>query len=238
MARQAKKPLWSRILWLVILAAALAYVEASVVVYLREVLVPAREEVFPRHLRQPLPLLSKQQLDAAGGSVPSFLALEMIRELAALAVLAAAAAGFRRRRGEFMGLFFLGFGVWDLLYYAFLKLQMDWPASLATWDVLFLIPVPWVAPVWAPMAVAGTLTIAGLAALARPGRTMSPGAKIAASVLTLAGACLILVSFCWRWTEAIGGVPARFDWPWFLAGWILAAAGLAWTLTRPPAPRL
>ena len=58
------------------------------------------------------------------------------------------------------------------------------------------------------------------------------------SVAALAGICLILVSFCWRWHEAIGRVPTRFDWPWFLAGWILLTAGLIWMLSRPSRPRL
>ena len=43
------------------------------------------------------------------------------------------------------------FGIWDLSYYGALKLLLNWPPSLLTWDVLFLIPVPWVAPVLAPM---------------------------------------------------------------------------------------
>ena len=220
-----------------VLAVALAHIEASVVVYLREALVDARA-VFPDHLREPVPLLSKQQLQAASGNVPSLLGLELVRELTALAVLAAAAVGFSRRRGEFGGMFLVGFGLWDIFYYVFLKAQIGWPASLATWDVLFLIPVPWLAPVWAPLLVATTLTIAGLATLARPVRRMSARSRLGCWIVILSGACLILVSFCWRWRQGIGRMPARFDWPWFMAGWILMVVGMVWMLSRPSRPRL
>src|SRR5947208_245144 len=58
----------------------------------------------------------------------------------------------------------IAFGVWDIFYYVFLKVMCGWPHSLADWDILFLLPLPWWGPVWAPMAIAllmiawGTLT--------------------------------------------------------------------------------
>ena len=239
MARQTRSPLWARALCMLVLAGGLAYTEASVVVYLREVLVPARQQAFEASVvREPIPLLSYGQLQAAGGSIPSFLLLEMARELTPLAVLLAAAVGFRRRRGQAAGFFLLGFAVWDMLYYAALKLLMDWPASLTTWDVLFLIPVPWVAPVWAPLAVSATLLIAAMVLLKRPQRRITRAGRVVAGLVMLAGAALILASFFMRWTEAVGGVPATFDWPWFLAGWVLGTAALAWVLSRPMARRL
>ena len=45
------------------------------------------------------------------------------------------------------------FGAWDLSFYATLRVLTGWPASLMTWDLLFLIPVPWVGPVLAPSIV-------------------------------------------------------------------------------------
>jgi hypothetical protein len=44
--------------------------------------------------------------------------------------------------------FLVVFGTWDLSFYAFLKLLFDWPDSLLTWDLLFLIPVPWARRCW------------------------------------------------------------------------------------------
>jgi hypothetical protein len=63
------------------------------------------------------------------------------------------------------GVFFLWtFAFWDLFYYVSLYILIKWPPSLRTTDVLFLIPVPWIAPVWFPVAVSSLtiLIIAGL----------------------------------------------------------------------------
>lgn len=39
--------------------------------------------------------------------------------------------------------FLLSFAIWDLCYYIFLKILLNWPESIFTWDILFLIPIPW-----------------------------------------------------------------------------------------------
>ena len=52
-----------------------------------------------------------------------------------------------RRAREWIAAFVVCFGVWDIAFYLSLKLLLDWPASLFTWDILFLLPVPWVGPV-------------------------------------------------------------------------------------------
>ncbi|OPX21529.1 MAG: hypothetical protein B1H04_06480 [Planctomycetales bacterium 4484_123] len=233
---------WSRLAALVVLAAALAYIEASVVVYLRQAITPVRrkylQRTFPMAISEPLPLLSLDQLRQAGPPVDSFLLLEQLREAAALAVLAAAAVGLRHRGGEGLAFFLIGFAVWDGLYYAFLKLLIDWPASLGTWDVLFLIPVPWLAPVWAPLLVSLSMLLAGLLRLSRPTVERPVGTTVGASLTILAGAGLVLVSFVIRVGEAVGAIPARFDWPWFLAGWLLGTAGLFWLFASRSRRRL
>jgi hypothetical protein len=45
------------------------------------------------------------------------------------------------------------FAFWDIFYYACLWLVIRWPPSLLTDDVLFLVPTPWIAPVWFPILV-------------------------------------------------------------------------------------
>jgi len=37
-----------------------------------------------------------------------------------------------------------------------------WPESLKTLDVLFLIPVPWVGPVWLPVTVSAAMVVCGV----------------------------------------------------------------------------
>ncbi len=47
------------------------------------------------------------------------------------------------------------FALWDTVYYAGLWATVRWPLSLRDPDVLFLIPVPWISPVWFPLLVSG-----------------------------------------------------------------------------------
>jgi len=52
-----------------------------------------------------------------------------------------------------IGYFFLSFGVWDIFYYIWLYVFIQWPKSLFEWDILFLIPLPWWGPVIAPILI-------------------------------------------------------------------------------------
>jgi hypothetical protein len=138
-------------LWLFALAFGL--IEASAVLYLREIYVRdaslSGTGYFPN-------------LQATLVSLPGRLvALEMAREVGTLVVLSAVAWLAGRRRADRIGAFLVAFGVWDLVYYAVLRLVSGWPGSISTWDILFLIPYPWVAPVWAPVAVATFFVLAG-----------------------------------------------------------------------------
>ncbi|SRR5579875_33799 len=91
---------------------------------------------------------------------PQIYFLEMGREVATLGVIAAvvwlAGSSARERvRG-----FLFAFGAWDLVYYAALWMLSGYP-TLTSYDVLFLVPVPWIAPVWAPVAFAAALVALG-----------------------------------------------------------------------------
>ena len=231
MAQRSPMSLLTRLACVGVLAVSLAYIEACVVVYLREVIAPLRKVYFPTAVDELLPLLSTQQLAEAGDQYPRLLVVEVSREMTPIFVLLAMAWGLRRRKGDVVGFFVLGFGVWDIFYYVFLKLLLDWPASLATWDVLFLIPTAWVAPVWAPLAVAATLVLTGLAILYRTGGAPARKQPLPAWLMVAAGIGLILTSFFLRTAEAFHKVP-QFDWAWFLAGWVIGVGGLVWLL-RP-----
>ncbi len=50
-------------------------------------------------------------------------------------------------------MFLWTFAIWDVAYYATLCATIRWPSSLTDTDVLFLIPVPWISPVWFPLLV-------------------------------------------------------------------------------------
>jgi hypothetical protein len=133
----------TKLLLLAIFGIAMAHLEGVVVVYLRKVLgildsESNKESIekFPEH----------------------YLKIEMSREAATIIMLAVIAFLVGASWIE-KGVFFLWtFAFWDLFYYLSLYILIKWPPKFTTIDVLFLIPKPWIAPVWFPISVSG-LTI-------------------------------------------------------------------------------
>jgi hypothetical protein len=122
--------------------------------------------------------------------------------------------------------FLLAFGVWDLCYYASLKGLIGWPASVWTWDALFLIPVPWVAPVLAPASVALSMVAAGSTVLIREaaGRPFRVSRWDWAAIVS--GGILVIAAFCWDWRNIqAGGTPHPFPWALFVAGFAIGLGG-------------
>ena len=108
---------------------------------------------------------------------PSVVTIESWRELCTIVVLVAVAWLAGNRADSRFRAFLIAFGVWDITYYAALWLTSGTPA-LTSQDVLFLIPVPWIAPVWAAMSFAAALMLLGLFGIAR-GRGRLVGAGLA-----------------------------------------------------------
>src|SRR6185369_15587586 len=134
------------------------YVEAAVVIYLRALYEPLRERLTPGRAPGDLfPLVDSGRMVSVAPETKRLLEVEVIREAATLIMLAAAAMLVAGERSFWLPAFSIAFGVWDISFYLFLKLWIDWPASLLTWDLLFLLPVPWVAPVLAPVIVSFTI---------------------------------------------------------------------------------
>jgi hypothetical protein len=129
--------------------------------------------------------------------------------------------------------YLLAFGTWDLAYYAFLRLFIGWPANLLTYDILFLIPRPWVAPVICPVAVAAALVVGSSAYLwqARNRMLRLPG-PVQAALLAL-GAALMMAAFFWETEYYVnGGLPPRFAWQLFVPGYLLALVGGVFVLVQ------
>ncbi len=192
------------------------YVEAAVVVYLRAIYDPVRRRIHPE--RKPgelFPLITPGQLAAAGPENPRRLVIEVGREAATMLMLAAVALAVARNFRQWFAAFAIVFGVWDITFYAFLKLMIHWPESLSTWDILFLIPLPWVGPVWAPVLVALSMIVCGLISL-RLGGLRTTALHWAG---VLAGAAVIVIAFVWDFRNtSAGGLPNPFNWPLFLIG--------------------
>lgn len=214
------------------------YVEAAVVVYLRAIYDPIRAQLHPeRHPRDLFPLITPQQLAATGPENTQRLAIEIAREAATMVMLGAVALAVARNLHQWIAAFVVVFGVWDISFYAFLKLLIHWPESLGTWDILFLIPLPWVGPVWAPLLVALTMIVCGLVSL----RAGGIRGAVAHWIGALSGAAVMVIAFVWDFRNTMsGGLPNPFHWPLFLAGEAIAlsaflAAALAHAKPHPAA---
>jgi hypothetical protein len=144
----------TKLILLAIFGIAMAHLEGVVVVYLRKALGMAESasnkesiEKFPKR----------------------FLNIEMTREAATIIMLVVIAWLSGDTWIE-KGVYFLWtFAFWDLFYYLSLYILIKWPPTYKTIDVLFLIPKPWIAPVWFPIGVSGVtiliiiiLTISGV----------------------------------------------------------------------------
>src|SRR5258708_34460488 len=146
------------------------YLEAAVVVYLRAIYGPIRQRIHPERKPNDLfPLITQDQLLAAGQENERRLIIELGREIATIAMLAAFGLVMGRNFNERMAAFAIAFGLWDISFYAFLKMMIHWPESLNTWDILFLIPLPWIGPVLGPILVSVALIVWGLIAVTSGG---------------------------------------------------------------------
>ena len=93
----------------------------------------------------------------------SLLTVEALREAATIIMLVSVALLAASKARERCAVFLWTFALWDVSYYAGLWGTIRWPTSLNDLDVLFLIPVPWVAQVWFPLLVSLlTLVVVGL----------------------------------------------------------------------------
>ena len=175
------------------------------------------------------PLTKVSQL----GAHLRFVKIELGREAATLVMLAAVAAVGASSFRTWLAAFAISFGAWDLAFYASLRVLIGWPASLGTWDLLFLLPVPWVGPVLAPVIVAASLVLGGIMGLLRqPDRV-----DRASWALLIAGGATIFLAFVWDWRNVVnGGVPGHFPWLIFAAGEIAGVAGLLHAVRRTPIP--
>jgi hypothetical protein len=204
-----------RVAWLAIYAVAMAYVESAVVVDLRAI-------YYPRGFDFPL-----VQMPAG------MMAIEIGREAATLVMLLAVAVLSGADRWERFLAFCLIFGVWDVFYYAWLWIFVRWPPSLFTWDVLFLIPVPWIAPVLAPVLVSAALVTASLLLLHRKAQGVRVSFSTSLWAAAVMGGLLVLSSFVIDFASVLQPrVPPPFHWAVFAIGLGLAITALVIGVAR------
>jgi hypothetical protein len=175
----------------------MAYFESTVVVYLREL-------YFPEGFQFPIKFL------------PIKLSIiEIGREFSTLMMLLGLAFIGSKKKWTRFGIFMLSFGVWDIWYYIWLKVMLNWPESLLTWDLLFLIPVPWVGPVLAPVLVSVALIFAGIAIIYLEGNGYKITLRKSEWALVILAGVIIFVSFILD-APAIMRLEAPENYNWYL----------------------
>ncbi len=143
---------------LALFSASFGFVEAAVVVYLR-----TAAGVFGNYSSTISQLRHSssayQQAVSSLAQFPhSLRTIEAFREAATMIMLVTVALLAGAKAKERWASFLWAFAGWDLTYYVGLWAILRWPSSLKDYDVLFLLPVPWVAQVWFPLLVS-TLTL-------------------------------------------------------------------------------
>jgi hypothetical protein len=218
---------WKRIvIALLLFGTAFGYLEAAVVSYLRLLHEPARLRFYPgRPPGDLFPLLTIEQLRAAGPVETQTLPIEIGREAATIVMLAAIALAVAGNAGQWAAAFVIAFGTWDVTFYLFLKLLLGWPASVFTWDILFLIPVPWAGPVLAPVIVSLTMIVAGAWHLRREARHEPIHLDAAHWAGLLLGAAVIVLAFAMDYRYIMSaGIPRRFHWGVFVLGMLMGVS--------------
>ncbi len=196
------KSLTKKILIVFLFGIAFAYIEAAVVAYLRTI-------YYPNGFHFPLIMHYDRNLT-----------IEFFREFATLVILVSSSWLLSRKFWEGFGYFIIIFGVWDIFYYVWLKVIIDWPAAIADPDILFLIPVPWIGPVYSAVLISLAMIIIGIDILKLFEKGYDVKPKLLHWLLVLAGSAVILYSFM---NDADAGFHQKLPKPY---EWYLLAAGL------------
>ncbi len=211
-------------------ATAMAFMESSVVIYLREIYYPSGFE-FPL-----------KPIHAHIGLT------EVVREAATLIILLSVSYLTGSNLIQRFAYFLWSFALWDIGYYLFLWLIIGWPQSLFTWDVLFLIPLTWTGPVIAPVALSILMIGLGYALLYFDANGRGRLNRREWILLTT-GSLISIISFMYEHIIVLAEgtnvgqftmdmfseyaiVPERFAWPLFITGAFFILSGIVHFIYR------
>ncbi len=218
-------------IWITLFSIAMAFLETAVVVYMRKL-------YYPEGFNFPLKIMDKD-----------IMVVEVFREFATLVMLFGAGFIAGRNRTEKFGLFLYSFAVWDIFYYVFLKVTLDWPSSLMTWDILFLIPTTWVGPVIAPVIVSIVMIAFAILISKSTSKNIQTKINLTEWMLLIVGSIVLIIGFTYDYirfmleyfsfaeifdpskiqalmAKAITYVPQSFPWLIFIAGMGLILFGM------------
>ena len=211
-----KRESWNKLTWITIFAIAMGFLETAVVIYVRKLF-------YTNGFNFPL----------IGFTEPSIFNVEFIREFATIVMLIAIGVLASKKLSERFAYFLYAFAVWDIFYYVFLKVILNWPQSFFTWDLLFLIPIPWLGPVLAPILC--TILMITLALVIINFEDKEIKVKFNKKEITLAVLGVILVLYTWLYDygkliiasqSTLDYIPTYYNWPVFIIGFILASLAI------------
>lgn len=227
-----RKERWNKILIVTIFAIAMGFLEAVVVIYLRKLF-------YPGGFNFPL----------RGFIDPSILGIEWLREFATIVMLLTIGILAGKKLYEKFAYFIYSFAIWDIFYYVFLKITLNWPSSFLDWDLLFLIPLPWIAPVIAPLLCTAPIIIAAFLIFHFEDSGIRIKVKLKELSLIVIGLVIILYTWLYDYGKIIftGGyakdfftlttnnrfievvnnyIPYNFNWLLFFTGLIMSSFGI------------
>ncbi len=170
---------------IIIFSIAMGIFESIVVVYLRNI-------YYPNGFQFPLAVIPDH-----------IIKVELLREACTMIMLLSVAWIAGKNKLQIFSYFLFSFAIWDIIYYAGLKFLLNWPPSLFTWDILFLIPIPWLGPVIAPIISSLTMAIMAILFLYLQKQNNTFKLKNTEWILIYIGALLIFISFIWDYVYII-----------------------------------
>ncbi|HEU5289873.1 MAG TPA: hypothetical protein VFU05_04465 [Cyclobacteriaceae bacterium] len=210
------------IIWVILFSIAMGFLEGAVVIYLREL-------YYPEGFVFPLKLMSTTNA-----------LVELFREVATIIMLLGIGMLAGRNANQRLSFFVMSFAIWDIFYYVFLWLVLDWPQSIMEWDILFLVPVLWVGPVVTPLIITVTMLLLSTVLLKSDVRL----SKLEWT-LFVAGSLVVILSWTLEFQQfsstiddpmkaVLTYVPQRFPWIIFWLGEAIlcSAIFLFWRRTR------
>ena len=199
-----------KIFAVLIFSIAMAYLESAIVVYLRLL-------YYPNGFIFPIKIIPNE-----------IFLIEIGRELATIIMLASISFLIGVKFIERFSYFLFAFGVWDIFYYLWLKLFINWPPSFLTDDLLFLIPVPWISPVLAPVIISIIFIAISIILLTFKFEISLMKSVRFITVPIFLGVLLILFSFMWNFQNRLNMIsPVEFLWGIFWSGIFLIVLGCA-----------
>lgn len=219
-----------KIFLLTIFSIAMGYMESAIVVYLRAL-------YYPDGFNFPLVPLDNH-----------ILVTELLREAATIIMLAVMGAISGKGFAQKFVYFLYCFAIWDIFYYIFLWLLIGWPASLFTWDILFLLPVPWIGPVLAPVILSLTMILLTILVLSLHSRGYDVRFGALDWSLLITGSLVVIFSFTKDYFGIIGDtsttdsrtmmdnlrnfIPQSYNWLIFMIGEVMILADLVFIFLR------